>query len=153
MGFLDASHLRCSNNRASTAIVKVFTQLISVDVRLPESRIIATTVRTDTIDARSAWSTCVHTAIVNNSALMDGGNLIGFTVCVCVSNVVYFSLVALHPFDLHSCSRPLREFIFSKLPRHRHAFTFTSAPLNHVREKISHSLATHTEPFTSNTNS
>ena len=52
----------------------VFTYFISVDVRLRESRITTTTVRIDTIDARSARSACVHAAIVNISALMDGGN-------------------------------------------------------------------------------
>ena len=72
--FSDASRLHCSNNRTSTTIVKVFTYLISVDVRLPESRVTITTVQTDTIDARSARSACVHTASVNIAALMDGGN-------------------------------------------------------------------------------
>ena len=33
-----------------------------------------TTVRIDTIDAHSARSACVHTAIVNISTLVDGGN-------------------------------------------------------------------------------
>ena len=59
-------------SRTITTIVKVFTYLISVDVRLLESRI--TTVRIDTIDARSVRSARVHTAIVNTSTLVDGRN-------------------------------------------------------------------------------
>ena len=66
------TRLHCSNNRTITTIVKVYTYLISVDVSLLKSRITITTVRIDTIDARSARSACVHTAIVNVSALMDG---------------------------------------------------------------------------------
>ena len=50
-------------------------------------------------------------------------------------------------------ARALREFISSELPRHQHDFTSTLIPLNCVREDISQSLVTHTEPFTSNTNS
>ena len=80
-GFSDASRLHCSNNQTSTTIVKVFTYLISVHVRLPESRVAIKTVRTDTIDARSARSACVQPAIVNISALMDRGLRIGFAVC------------------------------------------------------------------------
>ena len=68
----DASCLHCSNKRISTTIVKVSTCFISVDVRLLESRIIVATVRTDTIDARSARSALCAYAIVNISALMDG---------------------------------------------------------------------------------
>ena len=83
--------------------------LTSVDVRLLESRIAITTVRTDTIDARSARSACVHTAIVNISALMDGEKF--SSASQCVSNVVLFSLAAqpqaqtlLHTLAESSCS-------------------------------------------------
>ena len=40
-----------------------------------------------------------------------------------------------HSLDRHSCTRPLREFIFSELPRQHHifTFTFTSAPPNRFR--------------------
>ena len=79
--FSDASRLHCSNKRTSSIIVKVFTYLISVHVRLPESRVTITTMRHDTIDARSTRSACVHPAIVNISAVMDGGLRIGFAVC------------------------------------------------------------------------
>ena len=41
---------------------------------IQESRITITTVRLDTICARSAPSACVHTAILNISAMMDGEN-------------------------------------------------------------------------------
>ena len=58
--------------RRITTIVMVFTYLLSVDVRLLECRITTTPVRTDTIEERSARSACVHTAIVNISALMEG---------------------------------------------------------------------------------
>ena len=47
-----------------------------------------TNVRIDTIDARSARSACVHTAIVNISQVMDGEILVGFAVYV--SNVLLF---------------------------------------------------------------
>ena len=55
-----------------TTIVKISTCLLSVDLRLLESRITITTVRIDTIDAHSVRSTCVRAAIVNISAMMDG---------------------------------------------------------------------------------
>ena len=80
VGFSDASRLHCSHNQASIKIVRVLHIVLSPSMSV--SWIPSTTLGTDTVDARSARSACVHTAIINISALMDGGEiLVGFAVC------------------------------------------------------------------------